>query len=707
MKWAYFGAPDMFGNASIEYLGDSITADALANVDVLILGQPSGPLSPDEIQAIANWFAQGNKVLWVAADSDYGSGVQAQDVADSILEQLGYGNLRVDLCSVEDPSSNAGAGYRVVGHVVPDPDTPFAGIITQNFVNDGKVLYHGPGVVAWVDENGTWHPLNETSKPPLTYRIVVTSENGTIVENNDPAANAYLAGDTGVFTLLAAQIVPLDNGKQSVLIVSGESPYGDYEPTWSPLYHGVPLDGPQFVNNILHWAVMVAKYGVPEELFSISDPKGDDHGPGTYTYPTNPVFNQSGLFDLTGVDISKTSGSYIFSFHFANLGGNPWNGPNGFSLQIIEAYLDFKDGGNTSAIKLADNGPGSNVDLDPNHPWDLAFRATGWTKKLVLPNGTVTDDLDVFVNDNTINVVVPAKYIDKDLNVEGINFPRMAVLVGSQDGFGVDEWRDVQTEAAEWRIGGGDADAIIAGVAPRVMDLIVPSWYSPSQEDQLSSYNASAGTRAVVKMVPVVPVGYLTLTSDPAGATVTIDGVEVGQTPIEKLELPAGVHDVVLKLDGYKDEELSVSIQAGKTLEVPVTMSKLTGMLTITSEPSGATVIVDGQEVGTTPLEKYVLPIGTHEVIVKKDGYKEETFNVSIQAGKELSFNVELSPLQTTTTTTTVPKTTTSEKTTTSSTTSAGKSTTTTTSTSGGKGFCGPAAIVGLAIIPLLLRRRK
>jgi len=443
MQWAYFGSPDMFpNNTKIKNLGDTITPEALKDVDILILGQPTSPFTPDEIQAIRDWFAQGGKVLWVAADSDYGSGVQAQDIADSLLEQLGYGNLRVDLCSVEDPSSNAGAGYRVVGHVNPDPDTPFRGMLTEGFLHGGKVLYHGPGVVAWVDANGTWHPLNETSKPPLTYRIVVTSENGTIVENNDPMANAYLAGDTGVFTLLAAQIVPL-NGTQSLLIVSGESPYGDYEPTWSPLYHGVALDGPQFVSNILHWAAVVAKYGAPEKVFSISDPVGDDHGPGTYTYPTDPVFNKTGLFDLTGVDILKAGDKYIFSFHFKNLGGNPWNGPNGFSLQIIEAYFDFKDGGNTSAIKMADNGPGSNVNLDPNHPWDLAFRVYGWGKALVLPNGTVLDDIDVFADQgqNTINVVVPAKYFGDGLKVEGIKFPRLAVLVGSQDGYGVDQWR--------------------------------------------------------------------------------------------------------------------------------------------------------------------------------------------------------------------------------------------------------------------------
>jgi hypothetical protein len=254
VKWGYFGDPTQADVLGITHLGEKITADALKNVDVLIIGQPSSPFEPDEVQAIAEWFKQGGKVLWVAGDSDYGSGVQVQDVVNSILDQLGVGKLRLDLCSVEDPVSNAGRGYRVVGVANPDENTPGRALIVSGFTKGGKVLYHGPGVVAWVDENGNWQQLVDGNVPENVYRIVKTTENGQIVENNDPPAYAYLAGDTGVFTLLAAEVIKFGD-KQSVLIVSGESPYGDYEPTWSPKYHGVPLDGPVFVSNILHWAI--------------------------------------------------------------------------------------------------------------------------------------------------------------------------------------------------------------------------------------------------------------------------------------------------------------------------------------------------------------------------------------------------------------------------------------------------------------------
>jgi len=198
VNWAYFGDPAAADVLGIPHLGNKITADGLKGVDMLIIGQPSSPFEPDEIQAIAEWFKQGGKVLWIAGDSDYGnSGVQVQETVNLLLDMLGIGHLRIDLCSVEDPTSNAGRGYRVVAIVDPDPNTPDRDMIVQGFKNGGKVLYHGPGVVAYVDDNGNWHTLVDENIPENVYRIVKTTEDGTIVENNDPPANAYMAGDTG------------------------------------------------------------------------------------------------------------------------------------------------------------------------------------------------------------------------------------------------------------------------------------------------------------------------------------------------------------------------------------------------------------------------------------------------------------------------------------------------------------------------------
>ncbi|MCD6558826.1 MAG: aminotransferase, partial [Palaeococcus sp.] len=75
VNWAYIGDPAQADVLGIKNLGDKITYDALKDVKVLIIGQPGSPFDPEEIEAIAKWFSEGGKVLWVAGDSDYGSGV--------------------------------------------------------------------------------------------------------------------------------------------------------------------------------------------------------------------------------------------------------------------------------------------------------------------------------------------------------------------------------------------------------------------------------------------------------------------------------------------------------------------------------------------------------------------------------------------------------------------------------------------------------
>lgn len=240
---------------------DTITND-LKNVNVIIIPQPTMAFSPAEIQAIVNWFnttATMQKAIWLAGDSDYPAQGGSQEIAmhqiDKIAEAIGS-HLREDFVSVDDYASNAGATYRVVGLVQPDPGAEVVGFAAQ------KVLFHGPGIVAYVDDQGNWHNLN-TSTLPNIYRIVWTTSQGKISEYQpqQPGAPGDLgktasAGDTGKYVLLAAEKMILNiggtNGTRFV-VVSGETPIGGYQPGISTSYVGVNLDGPRFFRNLILW----------------------------------------------------------------------------------------------------------------------------------------------------------------------------------------------------------------------------------------------------------------------------------------------------------------------------------------------------------------------------------------------------------------------------------------------------------------------
>ena len=61
--------------------------------------------------------------------------------------------------------------------------------------------------------------------------------------------------------------------------------------------------------------------------------------------------------------------------------------------------------------------------------------------------------------------------------------------------------------------------------------------------------------------------GSLTISSDPEGAEIEIDGAYVGNTPRTRAVQP-GEHKVKLKKKGYADWERKIAVEAGETLEI-------------------------------------------------------------------------------------------------------------------------------------------
>jgi len=246
-KYVNYIVGNLSNIATFVFINESITPDALKNVSVLIIGQPTTSFSASEIKAISDWLAGGKRVLWVAGDSDYGSGPNSQEAVNALLEAIDA-RLRLEYGSVYDEIHSAGAYYRVLGQVKPDNLSGFhTDIISQGISK--PVLYHGPDVVIWVDSNGNYHdPVRDTF--PGLIRIVWNYVTAYIADNNPPPLLLYnpVIDTNRTFVMLAAEVHDND-----LIVVSGESPYGDYEPTWSWIYYGVELDGPKFVTNMIKW----------------------------------------------------------------------------------------------------------------------------------------------------------------------------------------------------------------------------------------------------------------------------------------------------------------------------------------------------------------------------------------------------------------------------------------------------------------------
>lgn len=114
-----------------------------------------------------------------------------------------------------------------------------------------------------------------------------------------------------------------------------------------------------------------------------------------------------------------------------------------------------------------------------------------------------------------------------------------------------------------------------------------------------------------VKSPKMIDLRKIKFSTDPQnGATVSIDGIEKGTTPLS-LKLPVGTYKVLIKKDNYKDCIETINLFNDQT-EFNYTLTPNYN-LSLSSKPSGATVRVDGQIMGNTPID-ILTTHGTHRI---------------------------------------------------------------------------------------------
>jgi alpha-amylase/alpha-mannosidase (GH57 family) len=229
-------------------------------------------------------------------------------------------------------------------------------------------------------------------------------------------------------------------------------------------------------------------------VMTIDDPKGDDHGPGTYTYPQDAAFSP-GNFDIKQF-IVGTDGDNNMVFRFTMNGPvpNPWGSPTGLALQTFDVYIDTDHQAGSGARMLF---TGRNAAVPATDAWDVAFRAEGWPDGQGVYTGAAGKD-PVKIDGISKIQVDPVKQL-VTIRIPRSDFPTtdpatwgyLAVVL-SQDGTNSAKWRTrtIGKTAAEWVVGGGTG----ATNDPGIIDVAYPADFKPTQEDALKSFKPSTAT---------------------------------------------------------------------------------------------------------------------------------------------------------------------------------------------------------------------
>lgn len=153
-----------------------------------------------------------------------------------------------------------------------------------------------------------------------------------------------------------------------------------------------------------------------------------------------------------------------------------------------------------------------------------------------------------------------------------------------------------------------------------------------------------ATTTVSLKLVAVIPTGNIVIDSTPKGATIFVNSIEKGKTPISVQNVRTGTYTITLKLDGYAESTDTVTVTEGKTTTYSPVLEPVaaTGSISVKSTPSGATIYLDGREEGETPFVITGVSPGSHTIRLTRTGYDDYSVPVSVVSGKTAQLTILL-----------------------------------------------------------------
>lgn len=128
------------------------------------------------------------------------------------------------------------------------------------------------------------------------------------------------------------------------------------------------------------------------------------------------------------------------------------------------------------------------------------------------------------------------------------------------------------------------------------------------------------------------------------GARLILDDKDLGPIPKTGIEVTPGDHTVVVRRMGYRDFSRRVTAVENESTEVGVLMEATVAFVSVKADVPNARVLINGEDKGTVPLDGVMLPPGTHDIVVQREGFRPETQRIAVRAGKEYTVDVNLRP---------------------------------------------------------------
>lgn len=157
------------------------------------------------------------------------------------------------------------------------------------------------------------------------------------------------------------------------------------------------------------------------------------------------------------------------------------------------------------------------------------------------------------------------------------------------------------------------------GYAAKEIDLIIKDRVPLKLDINLSSDSA-----------------MIDLSSQPAGADVTLNGIAKGKTPCVIDRIPAGTCQLELIMDGYAPYKQTLNLQAGQQEKMTAIMKAIPSELQVVSIPAKARIYVENQFRGESPVTLQNLEPGEYRIRAELIGCEPVARTVKLERNQKL-----------------------------------------------------------------------
>jgi carbohydrate-binding DOMON domain-containing protein len=215
-------------------------------------------------------------------------------------------------------------------------------------------------------------------------------------------------------------------------------------------------------------------------LLDVSDPNGDDNGPGTYAYPTSDQFH-AGAYDIQRFEVIDSGSDVVFRLQTRDLSptfGSP------LGAQLVDVYAHVPGASDTST---ASSFGTRRYTVAPAYAWSRLIEVQGFGQRYLDASGNTLGTVNISANE--ISRFITFRVSKASLGTPGPGWAFTVVLTG-QDGFSEDHdnARGFAATPLEFTFGvcaPGDSSPICGvdpSTVPKAVDVVPPAGVSQATE---------------------------------------------------------------------------------------------------------------------------------------------------------------------------------------------------------------------------------